>query len=123
MTVRVQMQDQGQASAIRLRVWADSSFRGVDRICAWCYFNPVALALARLTGRTWSVCNTFATIPESMSRAGLVRVDLPPEVDQWLDRWDHGSRAIEPLQFDVPYDPNLKPREQLTGWFETGEED
>jgi hypothetical protein len=79
----------------------------------WTRSNPVAQALQRLTEHQWSVCNQFATIPTSISRAGQVRIGIPEEVGAWLDRFDHSPRPIEIIEFEIDYDCSRAPREQV----------
>jgi hypothetical protein len=113
--IHVTAADQANARRMRRNYWPLAA----DRAVAWSLACPVALALARATRQTWMTCGRFADIPQSRGRAGHVLVRFSPDVTAWLARWEATHLCETPLpdlRFEINYDNDLRPREQLTPW-------
>jgi hypothetical protein len=92
----------------------DQSGQPGDPYPNWPLLCPVTLALWRLTGVQWDVGVTIADVPTKRSRAGQVRIDLPPHVETFIRDW-LACRPVRPgLAFDIEWTRGTYP--PITPW-------
>lgn len=87
--------DRSAPGLVRIEVTSEDIACGIESNCTEC---PIALALRRATTRVYHV---HADRIEYPLAHGGGYVPHPPQVREWIGRFDSGQR-VDPFGFDLP---------------------